>query len=63
MSNLENPQINFDEILNDMEESTDLFQMADIIKNLGFTKDQVRFMNVIIVNGIRRYHEMLFPEP
>lgn len=59
---LQKPQIDFKEILTDMEEATEMYDLADIPKNLGFTKDQVRFMNVIIVNAIQRYHMMLFPE-
>lgn len=62
MSVPENPQIDFDELLKDMDDSAELFDMADVTKNLDFTNDQIRFINTIIVSAIRRYHESLFPK-
>ena len=32
------------------------------IEKLGFTKDQVRFINVLIENALKQYHKQLFTE-
>lgn len=55
-----NQNINFNSLSCSLEDYTDILDSAGTIENLGFTKDQVRFINLLIESALKRYHEQLF---
>lgn len=57
-----NKNIDFQNLFDASEESTELLNSIGSIENLGFTKDQVRFINVLIETALRRYHSDLIKE-
>lgn len=51
--------IDFDSLLSNLEDYANILDSAGTIENLGFTKDQVRFINLLIESALKRYHEQL----
>ena len=62
MTNDQKPQIDFAEFFKETEETAESLAMVNIPENIGLTKDQIRLVNVLIVNAIKNYHKKLFPE-
>nr|WP_308743505.1 hypothetical protein [uncultured Anaerocolumna sp.] len=57
-----NNNINFESLFENLEVSAETLDEVGSIEKLGFTKDQVRFINVLIENALKQYHKQLFTE-
>ncbi len=55
-----NNEIDFDLLFENSDDSTETLSIAGTIEELGFTKDQIRFINLLIVRSLKKYHEQLF---
>lgn len=55
-----NNNIDFDLLIKNLEDDTNLLDDVGSIENLGFSKDQVRFINLLIERALREYSKQLF---
>ncbi|MCI6003822.1 MAG: hypothetical protein MRZ11_05945 [Allisonella histaminiformans] len=55
-----NKDIDFEKLFGSLEDAADVLDEGGSIEALGFTKDQVRFINVLIESAIKKYHSELF---
>lgn len=55
--------IDYNVFNNELDESLEILDIAGSLENVGFTKEQVRFINLLIVRALEKYDKLSAPEP
>lgn len=48
---------------NELDESLEVLDIAGSLENVGFTKEQVRFINLLIVRALEKHDKLSASEP
>lgn len=51
--------MNLDNFNQDLDYSLDILEAADCLEDIGFTKKQARFINLLITQAIKQYDKQL----
>ena len=55
--------IDYDVFNSELDESLDILEDAGTLESIGFTKDQARFINLLIAKAIERHDKLLTNRP
>lgn len=51
--------MNFEDFNKSLDESLDVLEISGTLENVGFTKDQARMVNLLIVKALEKYDALL----
>lgn len=55
--------IDYNVFNNELDESLEILDSAGSLENVGFTSEQVRFINLLIVRALEKHDKLSAPEP
>ena len=54
--------MDFNKFNNELDESLDILEVSNSLENIGFTKDQARFINLLITRALEKHDKLISKE-